>query len=150
MGAGFTTPAPFTERIKVVYAVSLYQVRSADVCAFAHAFGASGKWRELHRGLPGYVHSDLLVHSDFPTVHLLIEFWQSANDRESAEQRATLRAFTLSLRTIAISHMSLGVFSLRARTDLKACCGIYQAFPSRVTDLSDVVGKGPTTPLANS
>jgi hypothetical protein len=83
-------------------------------------------------------------------VYLLLEFWQSAIDRESAEQRAALRAFTLSLRTIAISHMSLGVFSFRARTDLKTCCSIYQAFPSRVSDLGDVVGKVPTTPLTNS
>jgi hypothetical protein len=149
-GSRFHNACSLTERIKVVYAVSLYQVRSADVCAFAHAFGASGKWRELHRGLPGYVHSNLLVHTDFPTVHLLLEFWQSANDCERAEQRAALRAFTLSLRTIAISHMNLGVFSLQARTDLRACCGIYQAFPSRVTDLSDAVGKDPTTPLTNS
>jgi hypothetical protein len=146
----FTTPAPFTERIKVVYAVNLYQVRSADVCAFAHAFGVSGKWRELHQELPGYVHSDLLVHTDIPTMHLLLEFWQSAKDRERAEQRAALSAFTMSLRTIAISHTNLGVFSLRATTDLKVCCGIYQAFPSWVTELSDVVGKGSTRPLTNS
>ena len=134
----------------MVYAVNLYQVRSADVCVLTHAFGESGRWRELHRGLPGYVHSDLLVHTDFPTVYLLLEFWQSAKDRESAEQRAALRAFTLSLRTIAIAHMSLGVFGFRVRTDLKACCSMYQAFPSRVSDLSDVVGKVPTTTLSDS
>ncbi len=134
----------------MVYAVTVYHVRSADVCALTDAFGESGKWRELHRGLPGYVHSDLLVHTDFPTVHLLLEFWQSVKDRESAEQNATLRAFTLSLRTIAISHLSLGVFSFRARTDLKACCGMFQDLPSRVSDLSNVVENVPTSPLANS
>ena len=75
---------------------------------------------------------------------------ECAKDRESAEQRAALRAFTLSLRTIAISHMSMGVFSFGARTDLKACCSMYPDFPSRVSDLNNVVGKGPTTPLANS
>ena len=56
-------------------------------------------------GLPGNVHSDLLVHTEFSTVHLLLEFWQSAKDRESAPQNAALRAFTPSLRAIALSHL---------------------------------------------
>ena len=130
----------------MVYAVSVYQVRSADAGSFSHAFPQSGKWRELHRGLPGYVHSDLLVHADFPTVHLLLEFWESAKDRESADQNAALRAFTLSLRAIVISHVSLGVFSFRARTDLKARCGGNHDLPSLV----DVVESVPTSPLTNS
>lgn len=40
----------------MVYAVTIYKVRAVDVCAFSHAFGESGEWHRLHRGLPGYVH----------------------------------------------------------------------------------------------
>jgi quinol monooxygenase YgiN len=119
----------------MVYAVTVYKVRAADVCAFKHAFGKSGKWQTLHRDLPGYVHSDLMVHADFPTVFLLLEFWQSARDVDMAQQRTEVRAFSASLRTIAVSHLSLGTFSFRARTDLNDFCALYQDFPIRVADL---------------
>src|ERR1035437_9601650 len=130
----------------MVYAVTVYKVRAADVCAFKHAFGKSGKWQTLHRDLPGYVHSDLMVHADFPTVFLLLEFWQSARDIDNAQQRAEVRAFSASLRTIAVSHLSLGTFSFRAMTDLNDCCGMYQDFPVRVAVLNAVIAESPIGP----
>ncbi|MDR3727276.1 MAG: hypothetical protein P4K86_09570 [Terracidiphilus sp.] len=74
---------------------------------------------------------------DYPTVFLLLEFLQSARDIDNAEQRAEVRAFSASLRTIAVSHLRLGTFSFRARPHLDDCCGMYQDFPVPVADLSE-------------
>jgi quinol monooxygenase YgiN len=50
-----------------------------------------------------------MVHADFPTVFRLLEFWHSAREVDNAQQRAEVRAFSASLRTIAVSRQSLEI-----------------------------------------
>ena len=97
----------------MIYLVSLFQVRAADVCAFEDAFRKGGTWQELHRSLPGYIHSDLLVSSASPTCFLLLEFFQSDDAAQSAQRNSEVFSFRASLRMLAINHVELGAFRFR-------------------------------------
>ena len=77
----------------MIYLVSLFQVRAADVCAFVDAFRKGGTWQELHRSLPGYIHSDLLVSSASPTCFLLLQFFQSEVAALSAQRNSEVFSF---------------------------------------------------------
>jgi hypothetical protein len=92
----------------------MYEVNAVDAPTFTAAFDEDGPWRQLSGRLRGYVHTDLLVRSTFPTVLLLLEFWQSEQDYEIAESNAEVRGFLRSLRNLAVSHQSLGVFCFRS------------------------------------
>jgi hypothetical protein len=92
----------------------MYEVNAVDAPAFTAAFDEDGPWRHLSNRLRGYIHTDLLLRSTFPTVLLLLEFWQSEQDYEIAERNAEVRGFLRSLRNLAVSHQSLGVFCFRS------------------------------------
>jgi len=87
---------------------------AVDAAAFTAAFDEDGSWRRLSGRLRGYVHTDLLVRSAFPTVLLLLEFWQSEQHYAIAERNAEVRDFLRSLRNLAVSNQSLGVFCFRS------------------------------------
>jgi len=99
----------------VIFVLHLYEVNAVDAPAFTAAFDEDGPWRRLSGRLRGYIHTDLLVRSSFPTVLLLLEFWQSEQDYEIAERNAEVRGFLRSLRNLAVSHQSLGVFRFRSQ-----------------------------------
>jgi len=90
---------------------------AVDAAAFTAAFDEDGSWRRLSGRLRGYVHTDLLVRSAFPTVLLLLEFWQSEQHYAIAERNAEVRDFLRSLRNLAVSNQSLGVFCFRSQLE---------------------------------
>ena len=98
----------------MIFVVRLYEVNAVDARAFTASFDEDGPWRRLSGRLRGYIHTDLLVRFTFPTVLLLLEFWQSEQDYEIAERSAEVRGFQRSLRNLAVSHQSLGVFCFRS------------------------------------
>ena len=99
----------------MICVLRMYEVNAVDAAAFTAAFDEDGPWRRLSGRLRGYVHTDLLVRSTFPTVLLLLEFWQSEQDYEIAERNAEVRGFLRSLRNQAVSHQNLGVFCFRSQ-----------------------------------
>jgi hypothetical protein len=99
----------------VIFVLQLYEVNAVDAPAFTAAFDENGPWRHLTGRLRGYIHTDLLVRSTFPTVLLLLEFWQSEQHYEIAERNAEVRGFLRSLRNLAVSHQNFGVFCFRSQ-----------------------------------
>jgi hypothetical protein len=110
-------PAPNHGGSLVIFVLRLYEVNAVDAHAFTAAFDEDGPWRRLSGRLRGYIHTDLLVRSTFPTVLLLLEFWQSEQHYAIAERNAEVREFLRSLRNLAVSHQSLGVFYFRSQRE---------------------------------
>ena len=98
----------------MIFVLRLYEVNAVDVPAFTATFDEDGPWRRLSGRLRGYIHTDLLVRSTFTTVLLLLEFWQSEQHYAIAERDTEVREFLRSLRNMAVSHRSLGVFCFRS------------------------------------
>jgi hypothetical protein len=127
-------PAPNHGGLVVIFVLRLYEVNAVDAPAFTAAFDEDGTWRRLSGRLRGYIHTDLLVRSTFPTVLLLLEFWQSEQHYAIAERNTEVREFLRSLRNMAVSHQSLGVFCFRSQWEREMIQGSSFRIPA---DLSE-------------
>ncbi len=107
----------------MIFVLRLYELDTVDVPAFTAAFDEDGPWRRLSGRLHGYIHTDLLLRSTFPTVFLLLEFWLSEQHFAIAESDAEVRGFLRSLRNLAASHQNLGVFCFRSQWEKETVQG---------------------------
>lgn len=114
----------------MIFVLRLYEVNTVDAADFTAAFDEDGPWRRLSGRLRGYIHTDLLVRSTFPTVLLLLEFWQLEQDYEIAKRNAEVRGFLRSLRNLAVSHQNLGVFRFRSQWEKETIQGSSFRIPA--------------------
>lgn len=101
----------------MIIVLRIYEVHSVDSQAFIHSFDEEGPWHRISGRFAGHVHTDLLRRADLPAIFLVQEFWQSERYFTLAEHNAEARGFLQWLRTLAISHQSLGAFSFRGAWD---------------------------------
>ena len=97
----------------MVFVMSLYKVRTADVPVFSSAFNPTGIWPRVARTLPGYVHADLMVRSGSPRVFLLHQFWETAESFEMAQRSEAFHNLIGFLAAIASGHLDFGIFGFR-------------------------------------
>lgn len=97
----------------MIYVIRLYEVHAADVAAFTAAFDEDGPWQRLSGRLSGHLHTGLLVRSTLPPVFLSLAIWQSEQHYLAAEDTAEFRNFNHSLRFLAASYQSTGMFHYR-------------------------------------
>ncbi len=97
----------------MIYVIRLYEVHAADVPAFTAAFDEDGPWQRLSGRLSGHLHTGLLVRSTLPPVFLSLAIWQSEQHYLAAEDTVEFRNFNHSLRFLAASYQSTGMFHYR-------------------------------------
>jgi heme-degrading monooxygenase HmoA len=98
----------------MVFVMSLYKVRTADIPVFSSAFNPTGIWPRVANTLPGYVHADLMVRSGSPTVFLLLQFWETAESFQMAQRSEAFQNLIGFLATIATGYLDLGIFGFRS------------------------------------
>jgi hypothetical protein len=98
----------------MIYVIRLYEVQATDVPTFTAAFD-DGPWQRLSSRLNGHLHTGLLVRSTLPPVFLSLAIWQSEEQYLAAEDTAEFRNVDHSLRLLAASYQSKGMFHYRCR-----------------------------------
>lgn len=114
----------------MIIVLRIYEVHSFDSQAFIHSFDEDGPWHRISSRLAGHVHTDLLRRADLPSTYIVQEFWESERHFALAERDAEVRGFLQSLRTLAVSHQSLGAFLFRNAWAGKSRCDVSCRVPA--------------------
>ena len=97
----------------MICVITLYEIDTANIAAFASAFDVDGPWRRISNRLPGHVHTDLLRQATYLLFFLVQDFWESERDYANAERNAEVYSFRQSLRTLVVCQHCMGVFRFR-------------------------------------
>lgn len=101
----------------MLYVIRLYEVYGADVPAFIAAFEENPPWQRLSYRPDGHLHTGLLVRCTLPPSFLSLAIWQSEQHYLAAEDTAEFLNFNRSLRMLAASYQSIGMFRYRCQPE---------------------------------
>jgi len=97
----------------MICVITLYEVETANIAAFASAFDVSGPWKRITDRLPGHVYTQLLRRANGLLFYLVQDTWESERDHKNAENSAKVFIFRQSLRTLVGCQQCLGIFRFR-------------------------------------
>jgi hypothetical protein len=97
----------------MICVITLYEVETENIAAFASAFDVNGPWKRITDRLPGHVYTQLLRRANGLLFFLVQDTWESERDHANAENNAEVYSFRQSLRTLVACQQSLGIFRFR-------------------------------------
>jgi hypothetical protein len=97
----------------MICTITLYEVGTNNISAFASAFDLDGPWHQISSRQPGFLYTNLLRRSNHLLFFLVQEFWESERDYMNSESNDEVYSFRKSLRSLAACQQSLGTFRFR-------------------------------------
>lgn len=95
----------------MIYVIRLFQIRNRNRSAFISTFQPDEKWCTIQRQERGYIHTDLLCQLQSPSQFLVLDFWDSITDFESALCKPEVRQLHKTTSRLAQSSLFIGSFS---------------------------------------